>query len=302
MIEHKEQLAIPVNRKGKPKASFLSVFSRMNGLMIIVPLIYMVVLTVVPIVKLFKLSLFDESGFTVSYLVEVVTNPLYLKVMFVTLKISILVTLISLVISYPVAYLIVQTNSKVWKKVILSSVLIPFWISLLVRTFSWNILLQDHGVINKVLMSIGVISEPLPLLFNTTGVIIAMTHILLPYMVLSLYSVMQGIDRRLLQASQGLGAKPSKAFFDVFLPLSMPGIIAGCLLVFVLSLGFYITPALLGGAQNTMIAMLIENNINITLNWNLASALSLLLFLVTILLILIPFLLFRNHSAVKDVM
>lgn len=302
MIEHKEQLVIPVNNKSNLVGGLLGVFSRMNGLMIIIPLVYMVLLTFVPIVSLFKQSLFDESGFTLRYLAEVVSNPLYLKVMWLTLKISFLVTVISLLISYPVAYLIVQTESTLWKKVILSAVLIPFWISLLVRTFSWNILLQDQGVINKLLMSTGLINEPLSLLFNTTGVVIAMTHILMPYMVLSLYSVMQGIDQRLVQASQGLGAKPSKAFYDVFLPLSAPGIIAGCLLVFVLSLGFYITPALLGGSKNTMIAMLIENNINITLNWNLASALSLLLFFVTILLVFIPFLLFRNHSAIKDVM
>lgn len=302
MMEHKEQLVIQVNNRNNLMDSFLAVFSKMNVLLILIPLVYMVVLTIYPIFGLFKQSIFDEKGFTLAYMAEVVTNPLYLKVMWLTLKIAAIVTVISLVVSYPVAYFIVRTESQIWKKAILSAVLIPFWISLLVRTFSWNILLQDQGVINKLLMGLGLISEPLTLLFNSTGVIIAMTHILMPYMVLSLYSVMQGIDQRLLQASQGLGAKPSKAFLHIFLPLSLPGVIAGSLLVFVLSLGFYITPALLGGANNTMIAMLIENNININLNWNLASALSLLLFIVTILLVLIPFLVFRKQSPSKDVM
>src|SRR5699024_701231 len=124
--------------------------------------------------------------------------------------------------------------------------LIPFWISLLVRTFSWIILLQNEGVINQFLMSIGVISEPIKLLYSTTGVVIGMVHVLYPFMFFSLYSVMKGIDQRLVDAAEGLGARPMKAFTQITLPLSLPGILAGSLLVFVMSLGFFVTPALLG--------------------------------------------------------
>lgn len=280
---------------------FLTLFTNINWIIVFLPLLYILGITFIPIMALFKLSVFDENGFTLKYLAEVVSSPLYLKVLILTLKIAFLVTVFSLIISYPVAYLIVQLKSPIWKKTILSIVLLSFWISVLVRTLSWTILLQDQGVINKFLIGIDLITKPLPLLYTDIGVVIGMTHILMPYMVLSLYSIMQGIDQHLTQAAEGLGANPSKAFRHIFLPLSFPGVVSGSLLVFVLSLGFYVTPALLGGAKNMMIAMLIQDNIINTLNWHLASALSLLLFVVTIFIILVPYVLYRKYFSVRDV-
>ncbi|WP_042347453.1 ABC transporter permease [Bacillus massiliigorillae] len=302
MLELKESNLNHVPQRGFSLFRFLSKFSKLNWLLVIIPMLYMFVMVFFPMIRLFKLSFFDDSGFTMEYISTVFTSPVYLQVILLTFKVAIIVTIVSLFLAYPVSYLLVQIESARWKKVVFSAVLIPFWISLLVRTFSWNILLSDQGVINKTLMSIGIINEPLALMYNTTGVVIGMTHVLIPYMILSLYAVMGGIDRNLLLAAEGLGARPSRAFLDVFLPLSLPGILSGSLLVFVLSLGFYVTPALLGSANNMTVPMLIENNINVTLNWHLASAISFALLFLTLLLILIPVILFRKHPLVKDVL
>jgi putative spermidine/putrescine transport system permease protein/spermidine/putrescine transport system permease protein len=162
-------------------------------------------------------------------------------------------------------------------------------------------MLQDRGVINQTLMGLGIIDEPIKLLYTTAGVVIGMVHVLYPFMFFSLYSVMKGIDQRLHQAAEGLGARPLKAFLQINLPLSLPGILAGSLLVFVMSLGFFVTPALLGGSGEMMISMVIENYINKTLNWHLASALSLVLFVVTIVILGLAFLALRNNAVLKDV-
>lgn len=162
-------------------------------------------------------------------------------------------------------------------------------------------MLQDRGAINQALMALGIIDEPIKLLYTTTGVVIGMVHVLYPFMFFSLYSVMKGIDQRLYQAAEGLGARPFTAFLQINLPLSLPGILAGSLLVFVMSLGFFVTPALLGGSGEMMISMVIENYINKTLNWHLASALSLVLFVVTIIILGLAFLSLRNHAVLKDV-
>ncbi|MET3288758.1 UNVERIFIED_CONTAM: ABC-type spermidine/putrescine transport system permease subunit I [Brevibacillus sp. OAP136] len=301
MIGIEKSAPLPA-RESKPFAHLLARIPGLHWLLVIVPFVFMAGLTFFSMGKLFLLSVMDKkAGFSLEHLIAVFSNPVYLQVIWLTFKISFLVTVFSLFFAYPVAYLLVRMVSEKWKKVILASVLIPFWISLLVRTYAWTILLQDQGVINKVLISIGVIDEPIHLLYNTTGVVIGMTHVLLPYMVLSLYSVMQGIDQRLLQAAEGLGARPVQTFLQVFFPLSLPGVLSGSLLVFVFGLGFFVTPALLGGAETTMISMLIQDNINVTLNWHLASALSLVLFCITMLLLFIGYLFVRNHSALKDV-
>ncbi len=273
----------------------------LQWLLLFLPLAYILFLLVFSMLGLFKLSIFGKNGFTLEYLERIFSTPIYLEVLWLTLKIAFLVTVFVLIFAYPVAYLLVKIESAGWKKAIFAAVLIPFWISLLVRTFAWTVLLQEQGVINKILLGIGLIDKPLPLLYNTTGVIIGMTHVLLPYMVLSLYSVMEGIDRRLLQAAEGLGARPWKAFAQIFFPLSLPGVMSGSLLVFVMGIGYFITPALLGGANDMMISMLIQDNISTTLNWNLASAIALVLFVVTMLLLFLAFLLTKNSPVLKEV-
>ncbi|HJV44174.1 MAG TPA: ABC transporter permease [Bacillota bacterium] len=257
----------------------------LKWLLLVIPLIYTFLLLYFPIVNVLKLSFYDQTGFTLHYLQEILTDMLYLKVLWITVKTAFMVTVVTLVLSYPIAYLLVIMESAKMKKLILGIVMVTLWISLLVRTFSWSVILQDHGIINDYLMKLNIIHEPLKLLYNNTGVITGMTHILLPYMVLSLYSVMERIDLRLIQAAQGMGARPWRSFVQIFFPLSLPGVMSGSLIVFVLGLGYFITPALLGGQDNMMISKLIQQNIQNTLNWNLASALSIVLLATTFLLL-----------------
>ncbi|MGF6385137.1 ABC transporter permease [Paraburkholderia atlantica] len=190
-----------------------------------------------------------------------------------TVTISATVTLLCLVLGYPVAYLLATLPENQSNRLILF-VIVPFWTSLLVRTTAWYVLLQPGGVINSALLRFGIINHPLPLIFNRTGVLIGMTHILLPYMILAIFSVMKGVPSVYMRAAKSLGAHPAVAFVRVYIPQTLPGVGAGCFLVFVLALGYYITPALLGGAGDEMISQLIASQTNDQLNWGLAGALS----------------------------
>ena len=154
--------------------------------------------------------------------------------------------------------------------------------NLLVRLYAWIVLLQKMGVVNAVLLRLGMVEQPLPLVYNLTGVIVGMVHVLLPFMILPLYSVMKGIDPSLMAAAQNLGGTPAQAFRRVFLPLTYPGIGAGTLIVFMLSIGYFVTPALLGGLKETFIAQLIEQQVNVLIDWNFAAALAVLLLAVTL--------------------
>ncbi|MGZ9583138.1 ABC transporter permease [Paenibacillus marinisediminis] len=272
-----------------------------HWLLFIVPALYMLLLTFLPIVNIMKLGVHDGTSYTLKYIIQIFTTPVYLNVVLYTFKISLFATAITLLLAYPVAYLLYRIETDRWKRVTMSLIMIPFWISVLIRTFTWMIMLQDGGPINQLLMGLGLIDQPLPLLYSMTGNMIGMIHYLFPYMVLCILSVMQGIDSRLLQAAEGLGAPPWKVFRDVLLPLSMPGVLAGVLISFVFSLGFFITSVILGGPKDTMISNLIANFINVRLDWNMAAALSIILLGATVLLIAVPYFLFRNHSAFKGV-
>ncbi|WP_345817615.1 ABC transporter permease (plasmid) [Paraburkholderia sp. PREW-6R] len=190
-----------------------------------------------------------------------------------TISISATVTLICLVLGYPVAWLLASLPAKTGNRLMLF-VIVPFWTSLLVRTTAWYVLLQPGGVVNSVLSGLGLATHPVPLIFNRTGVLIGMTHVLLPYMILAIYSVMKGVSPVYVRAAMSLGAHPFTAFVRIYMPQTLPGVGAGCFLVFVLALGYYITPALLGGAGDEMISQLIAMQTNTQLNWGLAGALS----------------------------
>ncbi|CAG4927391.1 ABC transporter permease [Paraburkholderia saeva] len=190
-----------------------------------------------------------------------------------TVSISATVTLLCLLLGYPVAWLLANLPAKSSNRLMLL-VIVPFWTSLLVRTTAWYVLLQPGGVINSLLMGLGLATHPLPLIFNRTGVLIGMTHVLLPYMILAIYSVMKSVSPVYVRAAQSLGAHPFTAFVRIYIPQTLPGVGAGCFLVFVLALGYYITPALLGGAGDEMISQLIAIQTNTQLNWGLAGALS----------------------------
>lgn len=202
-----------------------------------------------------------------------------------TIGIGLTVTLFCLVLGYPVAYLIASAPSR-WAGLLLVVVLIPFWTSVLVRTTAWAVLLQRDGLVNTLLRATGLIEQPLALIYNRTGVLIAMVHVLLPLMILPLYSVMKGIGPAPMRAALSLGARPIEAFVRVYLPQTRAGIGAGSLLVFISAIGYYVTPELIGGGGDQMISYFIAFYTNRTLNWGLAAALSLILLIATGLLYL----------------
>ena len=193
-----------------------------------------------------------------------------------TLGVALTVTLMCILLGFPLSYLLAHLRDKT-ANLLLILVLLPFWTSLLVRTTAWMVVLQKEGVINSVLQTLGLIAEPLPLVFNRFGVVAAMTHILLPFMILPMYSVMRQIPPSYVRAARSLGASPSTAFLRVYLPQCVPGVGAGALLVFILALGYYITPALLGGSTDQMISYFVADNMGRSLNWGLASALAAIL-------------------------
>jgi putative spermidine/putrescine transport system permease protein len=210
-------------------------------------------------------------------------QAIYLDIFLRTFWIGFVVTALCLLLGYPLAYKLASLPVGV-ANLLLILVLLPFWTSLLVRTGAWVVLLQREGVINDLLMALGLIREPLQLVYNRFGVYVAMTHILLPFMVLPLYSVMRGIPPEYMCAAASLGAAPFRAFLRVYLPLTVPGVGAGCLLVFILAIGYYITPALVGGANDQMVSYFVAFFTNQTINWGMASALGAVLLAATLLL------------------
>ena len=200
-----------------------------------------------------------------------------------TFNISAVVTIACLLLGYPLAYWLSTLPAR-RANLLLILVLVPFWTSMLVRVAAWIVLLQREGLVNKTLASLHLIAEPLTLLFNRTGVIISMTHILLPFMILPLYSVMTSVPPTYLRAAVSLGSPPLAAFFRVYVPQTWPGIGAGGLLVFILSIGYYVTPALLGGPTDQMISYYVAQYVNVDVNWGLAAALGTVLLAATLLL------------------
>ena len=213
-------------------------------------------------------------------------RALYNKVFVRTFWMSIIVMLWCLLLGYPVAWLLASLPLR-YSNLVMILVLLPFWTSLLVRTAAWIIVLQKEGIINKILMWTHLTSDPLQLVFNRFGVYVAMIHILLPFMILPLYSVMKNIPPSLMRAASSLGANPVTAFLKVYLPQSMPGVSAGCLLVFILAIGYYITPALVGGPKDQMLSYFIAFFTNNTINWGMASGLAVLLLSATVILYIV---------------
>ena len=248
--------------------------------------IFLVVFFLAPLVQMSSRSVTDPPDAGFSNYVKFFDQQAYVRVLTNTFWIAILSTAACLVIGYPFAYLMTVVPGRMAGLLVIA-VLLPFWSSLLVRTFAWQVLLRDTGIINRFLIDLGVISEPLTLIRTTAAVIIGMSHILLPFMVLPLWAVMRRIDPEYGRAAANLGASPARSFFRIFVPLSMPGVLAGCLLVFVLALGFYITPALLGGLRDQMISQLIVQQVQQRLDWGFASAMSVLLMVITLVALLI---------------
>lgn len=244
-------------------------------------LIFLFVFMVVPLSSLLLLSVTKPETGLGNY-ISLLGDATYGRVLLNTFTIAAIVTLVTLIIAYPVAWLLAILPSRV-SQIFFAIILLSMWTNLLARTYGWMVLLQRTGVINRTLMEIGLIDQPLPLINNLVGVTIGMTYIMLPYVILPLHATISGIDPAIMQAAAITGAKPRQIFWHVMLPLSLPGIGAGCMMVFVMALGYYVTPALLGGTSNMMLAEMIAQQVQSLLNWGLGSAAAFILLAVTLI-------------------
>jgi mannopine transport system permease protein len=259
-------------------------FDLKASLTLVLPVAAMLaVFFVVPLSTLVEQSLFKpEFGF--SNYTKVLTSDLYLTILLRTLRLSVFVTLLTLLLGYPVALTMARVSNRM-AFLMAIGVMLPLWTAVLVRSYAWIVLLQRKGLVNEFLMNTGIISQPLRMLYTEGAVILATTHVLLPFMILSIYSVIRSIPKDLTLASANLGAGGMETFRLVTLPLSMPGVYSGVLMVFIISLGFYITPALLGGPETLMMSTLIGQQTTETLDWGLAGALSVILLIITLMLV-----------------
>ena len=237
-------------------------------------LVLVLLLFLYPLFRLVVDSLLEPSPGLDNYL-AVVTDPTLWQIIETTLIISAQCTVATLLLAYPVSYLLSRLP-KARANLLMMFVLLPFWTSLLVRMYAWMVLLGRHGIINEALIGMGLSTTPYPLLYNRFAVVVGMSHFLLPFMVLSLYSTMLSIDRSLIEAASCMGSSFRQTFLRIYLPLSLPGVYAGCLLVFILAMGFYITPALLGSPQETTISVYIQQQIQ-ELNWGEGTAMAVIL-------------------------
>ncbi len=256
-------------------------------LLMIAPLIVLLLAFLVyPVGKLLSLSFVGRDGFSLAAYQQLFASSLYLNVLWITLKISLATTALSVLLGYPVAYLISTAGPKA-KSWLIFLVLLSFWTSFLVRAFAWVVILGRNGAINQFLLAIGVIDRPANLIYSLGAVLVGMVHAMLPLAVMTMLSVMENIDRNLPRAASTLGARPGSAFWTVYFPLSMPGVAAAAIMVFVTSIGFFIVPSLLGGRFETMITQLIIDQVQQTLNWGLAGAISVLLLVVVLAVFII---------------
>lgn len=224
-------------------------------------------------------------AFTTRHYVRMLDDTYYLEVIWTTIRIGLWTTLIALLVGYPLAHWMARIKSRTGHALLLMAVLAPMLTGIVVRTFAWMTLLSDKGVINQTLIALGLISKPLQLMYNETGIVIGLVHIYVPFMVLTLTGVIGRIDERLEQAAENLGASPLRAFIEVTLPLSLPGILAGSLLVFALAISAYVTPILLGGFQIMTLPILIYQQISANFNIGFAAALGMVLLLISITLV-----------------
>lgn len=267
---------------GRTTLRSLSAQTRRQGIQnsrwLLVPaVLFILFFFVLPLGRMFELSFVDPT-FTLRHYAAFFEVPTYVRVMLHTVILAVNVSLICLVLGYPVAYAINSTSPRA-RRLFLIPVMLPYLTSLMVRTYAWMVLLGTNGIVNQFL---GLFSfGPFKLMNNSLGVYVGMVHVLLPLMILPICNAMRDIDMRLVLAAEGLGATPFQAFLRVFVPLSLPGVGAGVCLVFIVALGFFVTPALLGALENMTVSMLIENQVGVALNWGFASALGVILLMTT---------------------
>lgn len=270
-----------------PVSSAACTAPRDRTLLLMLPaLAVLVFMFLVPLVLFFVRTFAEFDGTTAEFIEQahdLLLSQAYLTALATTNWISLVVTAATLLIGYPIAYYLTAA-SGFGVSIVLLSIVLPYFTSIIVRTFSWMVLLGEHGLVNDTLLAAGLIGTPLPLMYNRLGVLIGMSYVLLPYMVLTLYAAMRAIDPSLLRASAGLGASGFYTFRRVYFPLSLHGVLSGALIVYILAIGYFITPALMGGQHDIMIAMLIDRSLEVAVDWPSAALMSLTLLLVTLAL------------------
>lgn len=259
--------------------------NRLEGFGFVAPLlVLMLVAFNAPIVYMLGLAFWEKGqGFTLEHYAGLLEAPVYLRVLGNTMRVAVVATLANVIIGYPLALWMRGLGSRA-RMIALALVVLPFWVSILVRTYAWIVVLGNGGLVNRALQWSGLTDAPVSFLYNELGVTIGMANVLLPFLVLPLFAAMIRIDDRLLQAAASLGASPATIFWKVFFPLTLPALAAGTLLVFILCLGFYITPAILGGGRVPMVSNLLDTLINQIPRWETAAAISTVLLIVTLLI------------------
>lgn len=272
--------------------SSATAYSHSTALLLLLPfLLVMLAGFVYPLLKLVALSLPD---FSFHHYLRIVSEPLYLAVLFSTVAVAGAVMGAALLLGFPVAYAMTRLKGP-WSTIVAACVIIPLWTSVLIRSYAWIVLLQRNGIINELLISAEIVSSPLRMIYTQGAVILAMTHVLLPFMILPIYASLRAIPQHFVNAARTLGSGPIHAFVRITVPLALPGIFAGCVMCFVLALGFYVTPALVGGPGSLMMATLIGQQTTVLLDWPFAAALSTVLLAFTLAVII----LFRKTLALS---
>jgi ABC-type spermidine/putrescine transport system permease subunit I len=267
-----------------PLRETLRIPGMIGSLVMIAPALLLVGLLFLFPIALLAYRSFGGAELSLENYQSLFSSSLYINSLIATLKISAFVVLGCLFFGFPIAYALANASNRL-RPVLFLAVLLPAWSSILVRNFAWIYLLQRRGPINEFLISTGIIDQPISFMFNEFGVVLGMTNVLLPFMVLPIFVALQAQDKTYLEASASLGARPETAFWTVTLPLSMPGVMAGSLLVFAMALGFFVTPALLGGGKVLVAATYITNEIETLLNWDIAGAASVVLLAVVVIVV-----------------
>lgn len=252
-----------------------------------VPVAYLVVFFLVPFASVVVTSFSTKEGATtLANFARVLTDAYYLETLAFSFKLALWTTLIVIAIGYPLAYTMTfHVRSKLWRRFIFLVVVTPLFTSSIVRAFGWLVLLGRRGFVNETLVWLGLAEKPMQLLFNEFGIVVGLTYIMVPFMVLTVASVLQNLEPALLEAARDLGANPIVAFFKVTLPLSLPGVVAGSLIVFTLSVSAYVTPSILSGGKRTVMSMLIYQQYNTVFDFNFGGALAVVLLVSTLVLI-----------------
>lgn len=265
--------------------------SRAGWVALAPPIAWLAVFFLVPMVVVFAYSLATRTsgggvvfGLSIQNYERIGESGLYAWAALRSLRIAIVVTIVTLLLAYPVAYYLALIATR-WRLVLFVLLIVPWWCSILVKNFAWVAILADSGVLNRALLRIGLIDQPLKLLYNEVAVVIGLVHVLIPFMVMPIYATLEKLDRRLIEAATNLGASPLRALWEVVFPLSLPGVAAGSLLTFILAFGSYITPALLGSERTSMIANLIQSQFMEAFDWPFGAALSMVLLGVVVLLL-----------------